>query len=138
MKHEKNLYSFRPKIRTIYGVYPCKNLSQKFSCYCHFNGTETWHSRGLRVDLFERSRLGKLFIIFLKLSLSVIRFARIWKRQAATGRLLKVFRENPRNVPTTRKKGIKILMRRVHTLPVFKRILKIQQLFIQYSQKGNV
>jgi hypothetical protein len=45
------------------------------------------------------------------------------KGKAATCRFSKEFCENPRNVLTNRKEGIKIQNRIVNTLPVFKRVL---------------
>jgi hypothetical protein len=45
------------------------------------------------------------------------------ERQAATCPFSKDFYENPGNVSTKRKKGIKIHKRIVHALPVFKRVL---------------
>jgi hypothetical protein len=45
------------------------------------------------------------------------------KRQAATCRFSKEFCENPGNVLTNRKEGIKIQKRIVNALPVFKRVL---------------
>jgi hypothetical protein len=45
------------------------------------------------------------------------------KQQAATYRFSKEFCENPQNVLTNRKEGIKIQKRIVNALPVFKRVL---------------
>jgi hypothetical protein len=45
------------------------------------------------------------------------------KRQPATCRFSKEFCENPGNVLTNRKEGIKIQKRIVNALPVFKRVL---------------
>jgi hypothetical protein len=45
------------------------------------------------------------------------------KRQAATCRFSKEFCENPGNVLTNRKEGIKIQKRIVNSLTVFKRVL---------------
>jgi hypothetical protein len=45
------------------------------------------------------------------------------KRQTATYRFSKEFRENPGNVLTNRKEGIKIQKRIVNALPVSKRVL---------------
>jgi hypothetical protein len=45
------------------------------------------------------------------------------KQQAATCRFSKEFCENPGNVLTNRKEGIKIEKRIVNSLPVFKRVL---------------
>jgi hypothetical protein len=45
------------------------------------------------------------------------------KQQAATCRFSKEFDENPLNVLTNRKEGMKIQKRIVHALPVFKRVL---------------
>jgi hypothetical protein len=45
------------------------------------------------------------------------------KQQTATYRFSKEFHENPGNVLTNRKEGIKIQKRIVNALPVFKRVL---------------
>jgi hypothetical protein len=45
------------------------------------------------------------------------------EQQADICRFSKEFGENPGNVSTNRKKGIKIHKRIVHALPVFKRVL---------------
>jgi hypothetical protein len=52
------------------------------------------------------------------------------KRQAATCRFSKEFYENPGNVLTNRKEGIKIQKRIVNALPVFKRVMYIQKLLV--------
>jgi hypothetical protein len=44
------------------------------------------------------------------------------KRQASTCHFSKEFHENPGNVLTSRKEGIKIQKKTVNALPVFKRV----------------
>jgi hypothetical protein len=60
-----------------------------------------------------------------------IRFAEnsFQKRQAATCCFSKEFCENPGNVPTKRKKGIKIQKRIMQAHPVFKRVLHNSKAF---------
>jgi hypothetical protein len=52
------------------------------------------------------------------------------KGKAATCRFTKEFCENPGNVLTNRKEAIKIQKRILNALPVFKRVLKIQKLWL--------
>jgi hypothetical protein len=51
-------------------------------------------------------------------------------QHVATCRFSKEFCENPGNVRTNRKEGVKIQKRIVNTLPVFKRVLLIQKLLV--------